>query len=194
MKIAKYIFTIVIVFGLLAFVVLRLIPQVKGAFSTKQSNNISAPSENSIAQTSVASTVPSFYLKDLKGQEVHLQDYKDKLILVNFWASWCGPCNDEAPSLERMYKELHSKGLVVIGISIDRHVPEVKKFVKLYSITFPVLLDTDESAASAYGITGVPETFILNHNYKLIKHVIGPLDWTSPDVMSYLTGLLKEEK
>jgi peroxiredoxin len=194
MKIIKYIFTIAVVAGLLVFVVFHLIPRNSDSSNLQQQNNTPQASGNSTVQSTTNSSVPSFMIMDLKGKEKQLDDYKDKLILVNFWASWCGPCNEEAPSMEKMYKELRSKGLVVVGISIDHHVSQVEKFVKEYSITFPVLLDTDENVASSYGITGVPETFILNRNYKLIKHIIGPIDWTSPDATNYLSELLKEEK
>ncbi len=194
MKITKYIFTVVVVAGLLAFIVFHVIPRSSSSNSVQQQDSSAQAADNGSAQPADHSAVPSFVLMDLKGKEKQLQSYKDKLILVNFWASWCGPCNEEAPSMEEMYKKLHEKGLVIVGISIDHHVSQVKKFVQQYSITFPVLLDTSESVASSYGITGVPETFILNSNYQLIKHVIGPIDWSSPDVTSYLAGLIKEEK
>ncbi len=194
MKIAKYIFTIAVVAGLLVFVILHVIPRNSSLSNLQDQKNTQQASGNNTVQSTANSSVPSFMLMNLKGKEKKLDDYKGKLILVNFWASWCGPCNEEAPSMEKMYKALHSKGLVVVGISIDHHVSEVEGFVKKYSITFPVLLDTDESVASSYGITGVPETFILNRNYKLIKHIIGPIDWTSPDTTNYLSELLKEEK
>ncbi|MGB9735380.1 MAG: peroxiredoxin family protein [bacterium] len=194
MKTTKYILTVLIVLGLLAFVVFHLIPQTTGSSSEKQTSNVSQASGNNVTQSEAVSTVPGFSLKNLDGREEQLKDYTGNLILVNFWASWCGPCNEEAPSMEKMYREFRNKGLVVIGISIDHHVSQVKNFVKQYSITFPILLDTNETVASAYGITGVPETFILDRDYKLIKHIIGPLDWTSPDVTNYLTQLLKGER
>ena len=194
MKITKYIFTIVVVAGLLAFVAYHVIPWNNNSGNEQQGSSAQASVINEVQPSAENSSVPSFVLMDLKGKEEQLQSYKDKLILVNFWASWCGPCNEEAPSMEEMYQKLHSQGLVVVGISIDHHVGQVEKFVKQYSISFPVLLDTSESVASSYGITGVPETFILNSHYKLIKHVIGPLDWTSPDVTSYLSTLMQEEK
>ena len=194
MKITKYIFTIVVVAGLLAFVVFHIIPRNDSTGSGQTGNDAQASVNNQEQSSAENRSVPSFVLMDLKGKEEQLQSYKDKLILVNFWASWCGPCNEEAPSMEEMYQKLHSQGLDVVGISIDHHTGEVEKFVKQYSITFPVLLDTNENVASSYGITGVPETFILDSHYKLIKHVIGPLDWSSPDVISYLSTLIQEEK
>ena len=194
MKITKYIFTIVVVAGLMAFVAFHIIPRNSGQGNNRQDNNAQASDNNQVQPSAENTAVPSFVLKDLKGNDEQLQSFKDKLILVNFWASWCGPCNEEAPSMEEMYQKLHSEGLIIVGISIDHHVGQVEKFVKQYSVTFPVLLDTDESVASSYGITGVPETFILNSHYKLIRHVIGPLDWTSPDVISYLSSLIQEGK
>lgn len=194
MKTTKYIFTIVVVAGLLAFLIYRLTPRSSGSDTVQQGADVQTQDNGAVQPASVHSSVPSFVLRTLQGKDVQLQSYKDKLILVNFWASWCGPCNEEAPSMEAMYQQLHKQGLVILGISIDHHVSQVKKFVKQYSITFPVLLDTNENVASSYGITGVPETFILDSNYKLIKHVIGPIDWSSPDVTTYLSTLIKEEQ
>lgn len=194
MKTTKYIFTILIIVGLLAFVVFRLLPWITVSNNEKQNNSVNQASVRSPSQSEAGKVVPSFSLQDLDGKKKELQDYKGNLILVNFWASWCGPCNEEATSMEKMYKEFKNKGVVVVGISIDHHVSQVEKFIKQYSITFPVLLDTNETAASAYEITGVPETFILDSHYKLIKHIIGPLDWTSQDVTNYLTQLLREDK
>lgn len=190
----KYIFTIIVVAGLLAFLIYRLTPRSSGSGAVQQGTDTQTNDNSQMQPASVHSSVPSFDLRNLQGNDMQLQSYKDKLILVNFWASWCGPCNEEAPSMESMYEQLHKQGLVVVGISIDHHVSQVKKFVKQYSITFPVLLDTDESVASSYGITGVPETFILDKNYKLIKHIIGPIDWSSPNVTAYLSNLIKDEQ
>ncbi len=185
MKAAKYAFTVAIVVGLLAFVIVHVLPRGTGAGS---------PGHGTITQLKENTVVPPFQLTDLDGGTRRLRDYKDRLILVNFWASWCDPCNDEAPSLEKLYRQLGPRGLTVVAISIDHNVSDVKGFVNKYSITFPVLLDTGEDAAAAYGITGVPETFILDGRDRLIKHIVGPLDWTSPEVKGYLSGLLKEEQ
>ncbi len=184
MKITRYAFIITALLGLVAFVMLKVIPKGSGVHQIKQQENVAGPSEGDF--------VPSFSLKDISGKEKTLNDYNDRIILVNFWASWCGPCNEEASSLEEMYKHLRSKGVALVAISIDHHMRPVNRFVKKYSITFPVLLDPEENVASAYGITGVPETFILNQDHKLIKHIIGPLDWTSGNVMSYLSTLMAE--
>jgi peroxiredoxin len=186
MKTIKYIFTIAVMIGLTAFVVVHVIPQGDTGHSIKQNNTSNAPAEGD--------SVPSFRLRDISGADKSLSDYKDKLILVNFWASWCGPCNEEAGSLESMYTKLRPEGVVVVAVSIDHHKKEVMSFVKKYSITFPVLMDPDENVASDYAITGVPETFILTPDYKLIKHIIGPLNWTSDNVMDYLKTLIGEGK
>lgn len=181
MKILKYAFIIAVVLGLAAFIIANVIP--KGGVPPVQQQG-AAPG------LSEGDRVPSFSLRDLAGKEKTLGDYRDKLILVNFWASWCGPCNEEASSLEAMYQQLHSRGVIVVAISIDHRIKPVDRFIKKYAITFPVLLDPEENIASEYGITGVPETFILDSDHRLIKHIIGPLDWTSGDVMGYLSTLM----
>ncbi len=173
MKIVRYTFIIAVLLGLVIFVFIRL--------------------KKPVAGFSEGEKAPSFSLKNTAGNVKRLNDYKGNLILVHFWASWCHVCRHEAPFLEAMYKKLKKDGLVVVSISIDRSRGPVEAFIKKYAVTFPVLLDPNQDAASVYGITGVPETYILDRNYRLIRHVIGPLDWTSNKVIKYLSTLIKKK-
>ena len=99
-----------------------------------------------------ADNAPSFSLRDINGKQVSLSDYEDKVVLVNFWATWCGPCQAEMPHLQKMYVELEEQGFVVLSISADnaRDASKVKPLIKRNRYTFPVLLDKDSTVLNQY--------------------------------------------
>jgi peroxiredoxin len=99
-----------------------------------------------------ADNAPSFSLRDINGKQVSLEDYKGQVVLVNFWATWCGPCQVEMPHLQKMYVDLQDKGFVVLSISADnaRDASKVKPLIKRNRYTFPVLLDKDSSVLNQY--------------------------------------------
>tara|TARA_A100001515_G_scaffold132335_1_gene120703 strand:+ start:59 stop:571 length:513 start_codon:yes stop_codon:yes gene_type:complete len=95
---------------------------------------------------------PDFTLRDTKGKKVSLADYKGRVVLINFWATWCAPCIYEIPHLEKIYKEMKGEGVVVLGINLDepRNISGIKPLAKKLGITYPVLLDSNKSVASLY--------------------------------------------
>ena len=109
---------------------------------------------------------PSFSLRDISGKQVSLEDHKGKVVLINFWATWCGPCQTEMPHLQKMYVDLEEKGFVVLSISVDdaRYASKVKPLIKRNGYTFPVLLDKDSSVANQYN----PES-VLPYNVLIDK-------------------------
>ena len=105
-----------------------------------------------ISPFAFAETAPTFSLRDMNGKQVSLEDYKGQVVLVNFWATWCGPCQAEMPHLQKMYTDLSAEGFVVLAISTDdaRNVSKVKPLIKRNKYTFPVLLDKDSSVLNKY--------------------------------------------
>lgn len=139
---------------------------------------------------------PDFSLKNLQGQEVKLSDHKGKLVFVNFWATWCEPCKEEMPSMERLYNKMKDRPFEILAISLDSQPTEaVPKFLKQtqLNISFPLLQDAEQKTAkNLFRTTGVPESFIVGADGKVIKHVIGSYEWDSPQIIEYLEALLKE--
>ncbi len=140
-------------------------------------------------------TPPDFVLKDLKGEEVSLKRFRGKIVLLNFWATWCPPCRKEIPSMIKLYKRYNDKGLEIIGVNLDRMDKSgVEKFSSEYNITFPILLDPTGKIATLYGITALPATFILDRNGKIQERVAGGKDWSSEENLKIFETLLNEKK
>ncbi len=127
----------------------------------------------------VKSPVSDFKLKSLKGGEISLSKYRGKWIFINFWATWCGPCRYEMPKLEDLSQKLKGENIQFLGVSIDRgNVGEVKKFIKSSGITFPILLDSSNSAASTYQSSSVPSIYVISPDWKLVGIFKGAKDWS----------------
>jgi cytochrome c biogenesis protein CcmG/thiol:disulfide interchange protein DsbE len=136
---------------------------------------------------------PDFTFPDLDGRQVSLSDFTGKVVLVNIWATWCPPCRDEMPSMQKLYERFKGEHFEILAVSIDADGREaVAPFMQQMNLTFPALLDPEEKIRSLYAITGVPESFIIDRNGILARRVIGPLDWTTPKVFNFFKNLLQE--
>ncbi len=107
---------------------------------------------------------PDFTLKTLAGETVSLSDFRGKVVLVNFWASWCPPCVAELPTIHQFYQTHQADGFVVLAVNAQENYGTVSGFINQHAYTFPVLLDPDSAAANAYGIRALPTSFILDKN------------------------------
>ncbi len=149
---------------------------------------------NKYAPVITGSYAPDFTLKDMKGSDHTLSSYRGKAVFVNFWATWCKPCREEMPSMEVLYKYLKERNVPfeMLAISMDRVTTqkEVDSFVKNLGITFPVLLDPWGNTDGKYKLTGVPETYIVDQEGRVVEKVIGPRDWTTVGAVEKLFGLL----
>jgi peroxiredoxin len=130
---------------------------------------------------------PDFTLKDLSGRDVQLSSLKGKVVLVNFWATWCPPCREEVPSMVRLNQAMQGKPFQMLAVSIDEGgKPAIESFFQKTGVTLPALLDSDGKVAKRYGTTGVPETFVIDTKGVILKKVIGAMDWSAPEVLSAL--------
>ena len=141
----------------------------------------------------VGSQAPDFEAKVLGSNQVKtMADYKGQVILLNVWATWCEPCKQELPSLEKLYQEYGPKGLKLVAVSIDDFVSEdsIAKFGKNFGISFEVLHDSTHAIERVYQTTGYPETFIIGPEGTIRRKWIGPDDWTSQGNRSLIAQLL----
>jgi peroxiredoxin len=142
---------------------------------------------------SIGLAAPDFTFPGLDGKMVSLSDYRGKIVLVNIWATWCPPCVEEMPSMEKLYQKLKGKDFEILAVSIDSlGAKAVAPFMKKYELTFPALIDTAGTIRTTYRTTGIPESFIINQNGILVEKIIGPRDWARPEIVSFLNNLIQK--
>lgn len=145
------------------------------------------------AQTlDIGQPAPELVLTDLAGNTHHMSEYRGKGVLLNFWATWCVPCRTEMPSMERVYRALSEKGLVVLGVSLDAGPRgPVDDFVKELALSFPILLDSPGKSTQTYRVFGLPTSFLIDRNGRLAGREVGARDWNGGEARKKLEALLK---
>jgi peroxiredoxin len=136
---------------------------------------------------------PDFSLKDLNGKKVEIKQFKGKIVFLNFWATWCGPCKEEMPSLEVLHQQFKEKKFVLLTISVDYEgIKPVQEFVNKRHYTFPVLLDPKCETLDLFDVKGIPTTFMIDKKGRMIGRAIGPRDWKSPEAFSLINLLIEK--
>jgi len=136
-----------------------------------------------------------FNLQDLEGHPVSLSSMRGKVVFLNVWATWCAPCREEMPSIESLYNEFKSdQGFVVLAVSQDTEGSKaVRPFVEQNHFKFTVVLDPRNEVGETYGVNGIPESFIIGRDGRIVAHHVGPYDWSNPDIRQALQELMKSK-
>jgi cytochrome c biogenesis protein CcmG/thiol:disulfide interchange protein DsbE len=119
---------------------------------------------------------PAIELSGLDGEKGSLDDYRGQVVVLNFWASWCDPCREESPLLERFHDDLREQGGTVVGVDVRDVSDDAREFVREYGLSYPQLRDPDEEAMSDYDVRGLPETFVLDRRGRVAAVKRGPVD------------------
>ena len=152
-------------------------------------NTRPGPRTNVGSEMSVAAQ--DFELPTLSGDYARLSNFRGKVVFLNIWATWCPPCREEMPSMESLYRKLKGRDFEMLAVSIDGEGGKaVRPFAAKYRLTFPVLLDPDNKTPKLYGLTGVPETFIIDKNGMVIKKVIGAQNWVNREWLDYFDRII----
>src|SRR5579862_4284910 len=122
----------------------------------------------------------------------HLSDLHGKVVVLNFWASWCPPCLEETQSLNTLQQAIGPKGGVVLGISVDEDKAAYQKFLVDNHVIFPTYDDTTKKTAADYGTSMYPETYLIDRQGRLARKIVGPQDWQSPEIMQSIGILLNQ--
>ena len=132
----------------------------------------------------IGSAAPDFTLRD-SDRTVSLHDLRGKPIVLNFWAAHCPPCVDEMPSLVQLQKRMGPR-ITVLGVGVDTTEDDYHSFLRIYQIDFLTVRDAEKESYNRYGATGYPETFIIDSSGILRRKFVGPMNWTSPEILEYL--------
>ena len=143
---------------------------------------------------SAGEPVPAYSAVDLAGDSVPLSSLRGNAVLLNVWATWCPPCREEMPELERLHRTYADSGLRVVAVSIDGQGAEalVREFVEEFGVTFTILRDPDERVSRIFAMTGVPETFLIDRRGRLVKHWLGKFDGREAGAAAALRKALAE--
>jgi len=145
------------------------------------------------APVRVGLPAPDFTFPGLDRKKISLSDYRGKVVFVNIWATWCPPCVEEMPSMQKLYQNLKGEHFEILAVSIDsKGAKVVAPFMKKYKLTFPALIDSMGTIKRIYKTTGVPESYIIDKDGILAKKVIGPLDWSQPDILRLFRDLIQK--
>jgi len=142
-------------------------------------------------QVKEGSIAPDFSLKDLSGTEQSLP--KGKVVLLNFWATWCPPCRKEMPSMATLHHKLKDHGLKIVAVSVDKNIDDLTGFIREYNIPFEVLHDSTAEISRRYGVFRYPETFLIDRSGKVRVHLVGAKNWMEPKMYQFIQTMLIEK-
>ena len=134
---------------------------------------------------------PPLELADLRGKKHSLADYRGKVVLVNFWATWCEPCREEMPSMERLRVSLAERPFAVLAVNLAEPESRITKFLDTVPVGFPILLDRDTKTTRAWQAKVLPATYIVGPDGAIRYRHVGELDWSKPEVRKLILGLMK---
>jgi thiol-disulfide isomerase/thioredoxin len=134
---------------------------------------------------------PPLELADLQGRKHSLADYRGKVVLVNFWATWCVPCREEMPSIERLRASLANRPFAVLGVNLAEPESRIRKFLDAVPLGFPILLDRDTRTTRAWQAKVLPATYIVGPDGAIRYRHLGELDWSKPEVRKQIVALMK---
>ena len=139
----------------------------------------------------VGKQAPDFTLLDMQGRQVSLSQFRGKVVILNFWATWCPPCRKEMPSMERLYRDFKEKDMVMLAVNVDENGKQaVREFLRRMPYSFPILLDNENIAQNSYGVFRFPESFVIDRNGVVIEKIIGARNWLSGPTFKLINFLL----
>lgn len=151
---------------------------------------VAAPPAQTLTPLEPRPEAPDFTLVDLDGMTHRLADLRGRPVIVNFWATWCPPCRDELPSMERAWAQLRDEGIALLAINVGEDEATVFPFTANYPVSFPLLLDLDGAVIGAWPVRGLPTTFVVDPQGRIAYRAIGGRAWDDPELLRPVRALL----
>jgi peroxiredoxin len=133
---------------------------------------------------------PDFSIRADNGRTVTTHDFGGKLMILNFWATWCQPCVQEVPSLDALQRQLGPKGLVVFGVSVDKDEQAYKQFLQRFRVSYPTAIDPKQAINTKYGTSQFPESYLIDTNGRVVEKIVGEANWSSEQMIQHVQSLL----
>jgi peroxiredoxin len=130
-----------------------------------------------------------FTLKDIDDNVHRLSDYRGKVVIVNFWATWCPPCRFELPSMEKLWQAVQKEDVVMLAINIGEDADTIFTFTSDYPVTFPLLMDRDSAVLKQYPVRGVPTSFVIDPKGRIIYRAVGTREWDDKAIILQILAL-----
>ena len=140
-------------------------------------------------EPSIAGKTAQDFPTEINGQSGHLSDLRGKVVVLNFWATWCPPCVEETPSLNNLQKHIQSHNALVLGVSVDEDPDAYEKFLKDFGIVFPTFREPTRKLALGYGTPVFPDTYVIDRKGKIARKFFGPQQWDSPEMLAYFDSI-----
>ena len=145
----------------------------------------------------VGDSAPNFTITTTAGDQMSPRNFGGKVLVLNFWASWCAPCVEEAPSLAEFAKTFKNAGVVVLGVSVDRKDDAFQNFIKRFGVSYPIARDPEANLSYRYGTYKIPESYIIDRNGKVVRKFAGlperdgqAISWMDPELVGFVKSLL----
>ena len=136
----------------------------------------------------IGSNAPDFTVQD-SDRKITLSELRGKVVVLNFWATWCAPCVEELPSLVNLQQKMRNKGITVLAVSVDQDESLYRRFVQDHNLNLLTVRDANQKSNNLYGTFKFPETYIIDRNGVMRRKFIGPVDWATPEVVDFLSKL-----
>jgi peroxiredoxin len=192
-----------VIAGIGLFTILRTEPDAPAAASTEAPSRAAdaAPArpildeavrELDLVRPPRLKRAEDFTVALLRGEPLKLSEQRGRPVMINFWATWCAPCREEMPAMERLYRRHREHGFVLLAVSVDTDAALVRPFLEQYKLTFPVALDSKMSLANAYSVRALPSSFLVDRDGNLAALALGPRAWDNRVAHALVEGMLAQ--
>ena len=167
----------------------RTLPILLAALLVASLTGVGAADDQSLTPISGQPAAPDFDLKDPEGRPQRLADYRGKPVILNFWATWCPPCREEMPSMQRAYEKLAAEGIAVVAINVGEDAQTIAQFLEEEPVDVALPMDTDSKVAQRYHMKGLPTTYVIDPDGRLAYRAMGSREWDDPSLLEQVRAL-----